>query len=285
MTTSSNHTQNLTLVLGGTGKTGRRVVQRLEARGVPIRIGSRSADLPFEWNDPSTWVPVLQDVTSVFIVYYPDLAVPGAADTIQAFTDKAVESRVEHLVLLAGRGEEEADRCERIVQKSGVDWTILRPTWFNQNFSEGFMRDLILGGVVALPVTDMREPFIDVDDIADVAVAALTEPGHRGQVYELTGPRLLTFQEAVSEIAQATDEDIAFVPISDEAFTAALKEQGVPREYIWLLGYLFSEVMDGRNSHLTDGVQRALGRVPKDFREYARDAAAAGFWHKQEVPA
>lgn len=283
--TNTSATSNLTLVTGGTGKTGRRVVKRLEARGVPVRIGSRSADLPFEWNDPSTWAPVLQDVASVYIVYYPDLAVPGAADTIQAFTDQAVESGVKHLVLLAGRGEEEADRCEQIVQASGVDWTILRPTWFNQNFSEGFMRDLVLGGVVALPVTDVGEPFVDVEDIADVAVAALTEPGHIGQIYELTGPRLLTFSEAVGEIARATGEDIAFVPISHEAFTSALTDQGVPHEYIWLLGYLFSEVMDGRNSHLTDGVQRALGRPPRDFSDYAREAAAAGFWEKQESPA
>lgn len=285
MTNTNGSTRNLTLVLGGTGKTGRRVAERLEARSVPIRIGSRSAALPFEWNDPSTWAPVLQDVASVYIVYYPDLAVPGAADTVQAFVDQAVESGVTHLVLLAGRGEEEADRTERIVQASGIDWTILRPTWFNQNFSEGFMRDLVLGGVVALPVTDVREPFVDVEDIADIAVAALTEPGHKGQVYELTGPRLMTFQEAVGEIARATGEDVAFVPISHEAFMSALKEQEVSHEYIWLLGYLFSEVMDGRNSHLTDGVQRALGRPPRDFGDYAREAAAAGFWEKQEIMA
>jgi uncharacterized protein YbjT (DUF2867 family) len=222
---------------------------------------------------------VLQDIASVYVVYYPDLAVPGAADTIQAFTDQAVRSGVQHLVLLAGRGEEEADRCERIVQASGIDWTILRPTWFNQNFSEGFMREAVLGGTVALPVRDVREPFVDVADIADVAVAALTDPErHAGQVYELTGPRLLAFPEAIDEIARATGEDIAFVPISHEAFLDALEDQGVPDDFVWLLGYLFREVMDGRNSHLADGVQRALGRPPRDFRAYADRTAAAGLW-------
>ena len=282
MMTTHNPSREATgriLVLGGTGKTGRRVAERLEARGVPLRIGSRSAATPFEWNDPSTWAPVLQDVTAVYIVYYPDLAVPGAADTIQAFTDQAVRSGVEHLVLLAGRGEEEADRCERIVQASGVDWTILRPTWFNQNFSEGFMREPVLSGTVALPIADVLEPFVDVEDIADVAVTALTDPSrHAGQVYELTGPRLMAFPEAIGEIARATGEDIEFVPVSHEAYIAALEEQGVPDDFIWLLGYLFSEVMDGRNSHLTDGVQRALGRPPRDFRDYAERTAATGVW-------
>ena len=277
--TRSGESTERVLVLGGTGKTGRRVAERLTTLGVPVRIGSRSAHPPFEWNDPSTWGPVLKGVRSVYIAYHPDLAVPGAADTIQAFTDAAVQRGAQHLVLLAGRGEDEADRCEQIVQASGVDWTILRPTWFNQNFSEGFLREAVVGGTVALPVTDVLEPFVDVEDIADVAVAALTDPDrHAGQVYELTGPRLMSFSEAVGEIARARGEEIQFVPIAPETFTAALEEQEVPGDFIWLLGYLFREVMDGRNSHLADGVQRALGRPPRDFRHYAERTAAAGMW-------
>ena len=280
MSDTSKNTQNMTLVLGGTGKTGRRVVKRLKARGVPVRIGSRSAELPFEWQDPTTWAPVLQNVAAVYITYYPDLAVPGAADTIQAFVGQAVQSGVCRLVLLSGRGEEEAQRCERIVQDAGAEWTILRSSWFSQNFSEAFMRDLVLGGEVALPAGDVREPFIDADDIADVAVAALTEPGHAGQLYELTGPRLLTFAEVVGEIAQATGRKIAYQPISQEAFKSALTEQDVPADFVALLGYLFNEVLDGRNAHLTDGVQRALGRAPRDFTDYVRDANAAGAWQQ-----
>jgi uncharacterized protein YbjT (DUF2867 family) len=281
MTKTNASTRNLTLLTGGTGKTGRRVAERLKDRGVPTRIGSRAADLPFDWNDQSTWTPVLDGVTSVYIVYYPDLAAPGAADTIQAFVDLAVESGVRTLVLLSGRGEEEARRCEEIVQNARVDWTVLRATWFSQNFSEGFMRDLVLGGTVALPAGEVQEPFVDVEDIADIAVAALTESGHAGQVYELTGPRLLTFADAVKEISEATGQEVAYAPISHETFMAALDEQGVPDEYRGLLDYLFREVMDGRNSHLTDGVERALGRPPRDFRDFAREAAVAGSWTKE----
>ncbi len=278
MNDTNINAKNTTLVIGGTGKTGRRVVERLQARNVDVRIGSRSAEIPFDWHNPTTWALVLENVESVYIVYHPDLAVPGAADSIRALVDHAVASGVRRLVLLSGRGEEEAQRCERIVQNSGVEWTILRASWFCQNFSESFMRDLVMGGVVALPAGDMQEPFIDVEDIADAAVAALTEPGHAGQLYEMTGPRLLTFAEAVGEIAQATGRDILYVPISSEVFASKLAEQQVPADYVGLLNYLFNEVLDGRNAHLTDGVQRALGREPRDFSEFVREAMAANVW-------
>lgn len=274
--------QNKILVLGGNGKTGRRVVERLEARGVPVQVASRSGEPPFDWENESTWAATLKNVRAAYIAYQPDLAVPGAQEAIRKFTELAVASGVRHLVLISGRGEEEAQQCEQIVQNSGVDWTILRASWFSQNFSESYMLDMVLSGALVLPAGDMPEPFIDAEDIADVAVAALTEPGHTGQLYELTGARMLTFAEAVTEIASATGREIGYVQITPEAFVAALEAQEVPAEYIWLLNYLFTTVLDGRNASLTDGVQRALGREPKDFTAYARDAAATGVWLVQQ---
>ncbi len=271
------------LVLGATGKTGRRIVERLTEKGLPVRAGSRSAALPFDWNDPATWAPVLEGVKAVYIAYHPDLAVPGATDTIRALVKQAAESGVRRAVLLSGRGEEEAQLCEQIVQNSGLEWTIVRASWFAQNFSENFMRDQVMEGVVALPAGDVKEPFVDADDIADVAVAALTEEGHAGQLYEVTGPRLLSFTEAVEEIAQASGREVRFQPITLEQSNAAMEALGLPREFTWLLDYLFRTVLDGRNEYLTDGVQRALGRPPKDFAEFARDAASAGAW--SEAPA
>lgn len=270
----------LTLVLTASGKTGRRVADRLEQRGVPIRRGSRSASIPFDWDDPKTWEPVLDGVDAAYVVYTPDLAVPAAPTAIRGFTELAVRSGVRRLVLLSGRGEDEAQHCERIVQESGVDSTIVRASWFCQNFSEGPFHDLIVGGEVALPAGGVAEPFIDADDIADVAVAALTEDGHAGQVYEVTGPHLLTFAEAVTEIAEASGRKIRYVKIPNETFAAGLAQSGVPAEYIELLNYLFTTVLDGRNAHLTDGVARALGRAPRDFSEYARDVAATGVWQE-----
>jgi uncharacterized protein YbjT (DUF2867 family) len=267
-----------TLVLGGTGKTGRRVVQRLRARGIPTRVGSRSGQPPFDWEDRSTWAPTLHDVKSAYVSYYPDIAVPGAAKTVSAFAELAVDSGVPRLVLLSGRGEPEAEHAEQAVRASGADLTILRSTWFAQNFSEDYLLEPVLSGEIALPAGDTPEPFVDADDIADVAVAALTEDGHSGQLYELTGPRLLTFAEAAAEIAKATGREVRYVPVSIQEYAAAAAEQGVPGEVIDVLTYLFGEVLDGRNAHLADGVQRALGREPRDFADYALDAAATGVW-------
>lgn len=125
-----------TLVLGGTGKTGRRVVERLTARGLPARVGSRSGDTPFDWEEQATWGRALEDVGSVYVSYFPDLAVPGAPEATAAFTQEALDRGVRRLVLLSGRGEEEAQRAERALQESGADWTIVRCSWFMQNFSE-----------------------------------------------------------------------------------------------------------------------------------------------------
>ncbi len=247
---------------------------------MPTRIGSRSGSPRFDWDDATTWEPALQDVTAVFVVYYPDLAFPGAAETIRAFATTAVASGVGRLVLLSGRGEEEAEVSERAVQESGAEWTILRASWFAQNFSEHFLLEPVLGGVIALPAGDVAEPFVDVDDIADVAVAALTEDGHAGQLYELTGPRLLTFADAADEIAKATDRDIQYVSVSPAEYVAAAIDYGVPAEEVEPLAELFTRVLDGRNAHVTDGVRRALGREPRDFTDYARDTAATGVWDR-----
>lgn len=274
----NNTTPNPILILGGTGKTGRRLAERLTAHGVPVRIGSRSGTPRFDWEVPATWGPAMQGVSAVYISYYPDLAVPGAADVIGAFARLAVQNGITRLVLLSGRGEAEAQRSEEMLKASGADWTILRCAWFSQNFSEGFLVEPLAEGEVALPVGNVGEPFVDADDIADVAFAVLTEPGHAGQLYELTGPRLLSFADAVAEIGKAAGRDIRFVRISHDEFTAAVTAHDLPPEFAWLLNELFTEVLDGRNETLADGVQRVLGRQPRDFSAYAYETAATGIW-------
>jgi uncharacterized protein YbjT (DUF2867 family) len=266
------------LVLGSTGKTGRRIAERLAARNLPVRHGSRSATRPFDWNDRSTWAPVLEGVKAVYVCYYPDLSVAGATNAIQSFTDLTVSSGVRRLVLLSGRGEPEAQRCEDVVRRSGVEWTLLRASWFAQNFSEAHFLEAIRDGELALPVEDIGEPFVDVEDVADVGMAALTEEGHAGQLYELTGPRLVTFAEAVAQIAQASGREIRFMRVSMAEYTAALEEAGLPAQIVELICYLFTDVLDGRNASVKDGVIRALGRPPRDFSDYVRETAATGIW-------
>lgn len=272
------------LVLGASGKTGRRVTERLTAAGRPVRAASRSGETRFDWEDEATWAPALAGVDAVYITYYPDLAFPGAADTVGAFADLAVANGVKRLVLLSGRGEEAARQAELRVEKSGADWTLVRCAFFNQNFSEAFA-DAVRNGVLALPGGDTAEPFLDADDIADVVVAALTDDRHIGQLYELTGPRLLTFTEAAAELSTAVGREVQYLPVTPEEYASELVTYGLSEEEAVGISELFAEVLDGRNSYLTDGVQRALGRAPRDFADFARDTAATGVWNLEgEAP-
>jgi uncharacterized protein YbjT (DUF2867 family) len=190
----------------------------------------------------------------------------------------AIAAGVKKLVLLSGRGEAEAEHAERMLKACDVDWTILRCSFFSQNFSENFFLDPILTGEVALPVRPVPEPFVDVEDVADVAVVALTQPGHSLKVYELTGPRALTFADAIGEIAHATGRDIRYLSITPEEYSAVMLQAQVPEDIIDLVLYLFGTVLDGRNTPVTDGVQQALGRAPRDFTEYVQRTAASGVW-------
>jgi uncharacterized protein YbjT (DUF2867 family) len=273
----TNTTNNTVLVIGSTGKTGKRVADQLEGRGIPVRHGSRSASIPFDWENPQTWLPALAGIDKVYITYYPDLTVPGSVDAIRGLTEQARNAGVSRLVLLSGRNETEAEKAERVVMASALEWTIVRAAFFAQNFSEGAWLDEVLAGSVSLPVRDVQEPFVDADDIADVVVAALTDDRHVGQLYELTGPRLLSFGDAISEVGAAAGRDVSFVSVSIDDYVAGLTQCGTPADFIWLLNHLFTEVL-GSKAQLADGVQRALGRKPKDFADYARVAAATGVW-------
>ncbi|MBT4888337.1 MAG: NAD(P)H-binding protein [Rhodospirillales bacterium] len=266
------------LVLGGKGKTGRRVVERLKARGRHVRIASRSTIPSFDWNDNETWSEILQGVSSVYITYQPDLAVPGAVEAIKHFVELALATGVRRLVLLSGRGEEEAQRAEKVLQSSGADWTIVRAGWFSQNFSESFLMDGVLAGHVVLPAISTKEPFVDADDIADVVVEALEDDRHIGQLYEVTGSHLMTFADAVNEISVACGRNIQFTEVSHEEYKKLLEAEHLPADIIWLTMYLFTTVLDGRNQHLNDGIEEVLGRPPKDFTVYAQEVAQSGAW-------
>lgn len=265
------------LIIGATGKTGRRVVQRLTARGIPIKAASRSGETRFEWNDESTWAPALEGTSAAYVTYYPDLAFPGAAETVEAFANLAVANGVKRLVLLSGRGEEGAQLAEQKVKDSGADYTLVRCAFFNQNFSEAFA-ETIQHGVLAMPGGDTVEPFLDAEDIADVVVAALTDDKHVGELYELTGPRLLTIAEAAATLSEATGRPLQYIPVTAAEYAEGLIASGFPAEEATPIAGLIAEVLDGRNSYVTDGVERALGRNPRDFADWAKETAATGAW-------
>lgn len=263
------------LILGGTGKTGRRVAERLTARGHAVRIASRSSAPRFDWDDQATWAACLDGVSAVYITYAPDLAVPTAAAHVRQFAGAAAAAGVSRLVLLSGRGEPQVFPAEQAVRDAGIPWTILRCAFFAQNFSEGALAPP--AREIAFPGGTTVEPFIDADDIADVAVEALTDAKHAGQVYELTGPQLLGFAQVAAEIAEASGQPMAYVPLSFEAY-AGILAQFMPPEHVAFFIELFKWLMDGHNAHVTRDVQYVLGRPARDFRGFARAAAAAGAW-------
>ena len=265
------------LVIGATGKTGSRVANKLEAKGVAVRRGARKSATPFDWEDSSTWAPVLNGVSKAYVTYFPDLAFPGAVEKLEAFTKVAADTGLEHMALLSGRGEHFATMGEETVRNSGLPFTIVRAAWFAQNFSEGYLHDPILGGVLPMPGGEIKEPIIDIDDIADVVVAALTEDGHIGERYEVTGPRLMTFAEMAEVLSRTLGRHIQHIPITFEDFHANVAASG-DTFVADVFTAIARETLDGRNAHTADGVERALGRKPRDFAEYAAKAAASGAW-------
>jgi len=267
------------LVIGGTGKTGRKVASKLTEVGHDVRIGSRSVSPAFDWGNTETWPEAMQGMDKVYITFQPDLAVPGALKAIEELTKQAKRCGIKKLVLLSGKGEREAELCEQVVIHSGLDYTIVRASWFNQNFSESFFLEPILEGFVALPQADVKVPYVDTDDIAEVAVAALLNEEHNGKLYQLTGPRSLTFKDVIKEISDVTGRDIAFTPIALPAYVSVMKQQGVPVDFVWLIEYLFSEVLGNpSNSEITNDIETVLGRKPKDFLDYVKETAATGVW-------
>jgi uncharacterized protein YbjT (DUF2867 family) len=269
------------LIIGKTAKTGLRVEQRLQTLGYTTRGVGRSTSPAFDWEDPTTWRAAMEGTESAYVTFYPDLAIPTAEQTIQDFVELAKDSGLRHLVLLSGRGEQGAERAEAVLANSGLDWNVVRASWFMQNFSEAFMIEGILNGELMLPAGDVVEPFIDIDDIADVAVAALTRPEMRNRLFEVSGPRALSFAQCAAEITEVAGYPVKFTRITVDEFLQGMRDQGLPQEVLWLMNELFTVVFDGRNSSPTSGVEEALGRPATDFSEYLRKVTASGAWDRK----
>jgi uncharacterized protein YbjT (DUF2867 family) len=267
------------LIIGKNGKTGMRVNHRLQALGYATRAVSRSTTPSFDWNNPETWRTAIEGTTTAYVTYQPDLAVPGAESTIKEFVRVAAATGLNHIVLLSGRGEEGAQRAEEILKASGISWNIVRASWFCQNFSESFMLEGILAGELILPARDTIEPFIDADDIADVVVAALTEAKHRNRLFEVTGPRALTFAQCIQEISDALGRPVKYTSVPVDAYIKALRDEGAPESLQWLLRELFTVVFDGRNCNVMPGIEEALGRPATDFKTYVQKTIKSGVWN------
>lgn len=273
------------LVIAATGKTGRRVVDLLTGLGTPVRAASRTGPVRFDWSDEGTWEAALDGAGSAYVVdpallgETPD---PKAGEVVAKLAETARTRGVSRLVLLSardlGRLGSELVASETAVMNAGVDWTILRPTWFMQNFSEDLFVDAVAADELRLPAADGHEPFLDLDDLAAVAAAVLTQDGHAGKVYELSGPRLLSFGDVTDEIGRVTGREIAYVPVRPDEYRAGLISDGMSAEFAGLQTKLLQRIGEGRNADLSDGVTQVLKREPRDLTAYVRDAAARGAW-------
>lgn len=273
------------LVTGATGKSGSRVVRQLRARGLPVRAAARGGEHVFDWTDSGTWDAALEGARSAYLVQLDETKL------VRPFVELAVEHGLQRIVLASGRGLDDPGYAtdttgmldglldsEAAVRESGLEWTISRPGWFAQNFSEGFFADAIRAGEVRLPTGDGAASFIDAEDIAAVVVAALTEDGHSGQVYEVSGGEALTLAQAVATISEAAGREIRYVPLSVDDFIAELVEQGLSRDDAQAYADMVEPIRAGADAYLSDGVQRALGRPPRTFAEFAESTAEEGGW-------
>ncbi|WOX13415.1 NAD(P)H-binding protein [Streptomyces sp. N50] len=275
----TQNARNMTIVVtGASGRTGRRVAEAARAAGLTVREASRARG--FDWADRSTWAETLRGADAAYLVYPSDVGAPEAGRAVGMLAQEAVGLGVRRLVLLSSRGEERARPTEEALRGSGADWTVVRAAWFAQNFSEGpLVEGFRESGELVFPGGSVREPFVDVRDIADVVVAVVTG-GERyvGQAVTVSGPRLLTFGEAVAEIGAVTGRELSYRAVSARQYGDVLAGFGVPGEEVEFLVELFESLLDGRNAYLSEGVQEVLGREPRDFREFVREAAAAGAW-------
>jgi len=269
------------LVIGGTGKTGRRVVERLNETGHHVKVGSRNGTPAFNWEAPTSYARALKGMDRAYIVYYPDLAVPGSREAIEKLTEAALKEGLVKVVLLSGKGEQEAEACEEIVANSGLNYTLVRASWFNQNFSEGAFLESVLAGQVALPMPEAEIPFVDADDIADVVAKAVVDDTYNGQTITVTGPRKMTWGEIVEEMSAGIGREVKYLPVSIDEFKEGMKAAGLPDSYVWLFGYLFEEVLGNpENQEVSADVEKVLGRKATDFKEYVEKTKATGVWNQ-----
>ncbi|MEU0004401.1 NmrA family transcriptional regulator [Streptomyces sp. NPDC006314] len=282
MTQNAQNTQgtevSTVVVTGASGPTGSRVAAAARAAGLTVREATRARG--FDWRDRSTWEGVLRGADAAYLVYPSDVGAPEAAEAIGLLAREAVAIGVRRLVLLSARGEGQARPTEEALAESGADWTVVRAAWFAQNLSEGpLVEEVRASGELVFPGGAVREPFVDLRDVADVVTAVLTA-GERyaGRTLEVSGPRLLSFGEAIAEIAAAAGRELSYRAVAPRDYGERLAGFGVPPEEVEYLVELFASLLDGRNAHLSDGVRQVLGRAPRDFGDFAREAAAAGAW-------
>ncbi|QSB06066.1 NmrA family NAD(P)-binding protein [Natronoglycomyces albus] len=265
------------LVLTGTGKTGRRTVSALRQRGIEPRLGSRRNDPAFDWHQPQTWGPALEGIDTVFV------AIPDEHIEVEEFIDHATRCGVRKLVGLAGRRQHLLPKAPSSllaahVKASGLPWTMLEANNFNENFSEGIYRDEVLEGTIYATVGDTPEPFIALEDLGEVAAAVLSQPGHEGITYELSGPEAISFAQVAQILQSEIGSPVTYVDVDPQTYHAAVLAAGESEELADFLNDMYEVMRKGLISDVADGVGRVLDREAVTFADWARRAAKSGAW-------
>jgi uncharacterized protein YbjT (DUF2867 family) len=270
-----------TLVLGGTGRTGSLVARRLAERGLPARTAARhGADVPFDWDDPTTHPAALAGTDRLYLVT-PVLRI-SYADQVAAFLDLAVASGVRHVTYLSTYGAQLAPPDvdisaveNELAARKTLTHAILRPARVMQNFADAHLP--VVDGVITVPTGGRTEAFVDAGDIAAVAVETLLDPeGHDGARYEPTGPQALTVAEVADTITAVSGRPVRHQDIDPEVWIGGAVAAGVvPADYAVMLRRLTGAIVSGNGSTPNDDIERVTGRAPATFDDFARRNAGA----------
>lgn len=274
------------LVTTPNGKVGSALAAQLLERGEAVRLGAHTpakaqADFAqaqvvhFDFGDPASVRAALAGVAALY------LAAPATTDPEQVnrVVDLAVEAGVRRIVRLSAAGVEHSEtglrQIERHIEGSGVEWTMLRPSWFFQNYSTANAAAIRERGAIFEAAGDGKTAFVDTRDIAAVAVRALTESGHHGQGYTITGGRAYDRSEVASAIGAAAGRPVRYVALTDAAFRDSVAPLGWPPEYVELMSGLYAAVRAGHTAATTDVVQRVTGQAPISLEQFANDSRDA----------
>jgi len=269
------------LVIGGTGKTGSAVVRGLRARGVMTSIASRTANGPdrvrFDWADPSSHAAALHEAEAIYLVAPALVRDPSL--WMVPFIERAIARGTRRFVLLSSSAIDEhapgMGAVHAALAARAPEWTVLRPSWFMQNFSDpqhALGRSIREERTIISATGDGRLGFIDAEDIAAVAVATLLEPANAALV--LTGPEALSYAEAAAILSRVIGEPVVHHALTSEAWQARMIAGGMPADYAALLGALEQAIADGAEDRVTDEVLRRTGRPPRSLEAFAREAFA-----------
>jgi uncharacterized protein YbjT (DUF2867 family) len=277
------------LVTGATGTIGSSTVKALKAQGARFKVGTRSPDklqgqgvetVLFDWDKPETFAPALQGVEKLFLLTPIS---EKQVEYTQSLVDAAKKAGVKHIVKLSVMGVEAEPgialgrlhrASEKAIQDSGIAWTMLRPTFFMENFFNYYGADPKKDSTVYNPHGQGKAVWVDGRDVGEVAAAVLTGQGHEGKAYDLTGPEALGDAEALALLGEALGHKYTYVDVPEEGARKAMLDMQMPA---WLVdGFMELNRLIKNNWVATpaSGVKDVLGRAPRSFKEYAKDCAA-----------